>query len=62
MHVDEVLFRESWQYLQMYKDKEYSLTDCISFIVMKNFGIDTAFAFDNHFVQAGFKKVPYFRA
>jgi hypothetical protein len=25
---------------------------------MKEFGIDTAFAFDNHFVQAGFKKLP----
>ncbi|MDQ3254833.1 MAG: PIN domain-containing protein [Acidobacteriota bacterium] len=58
VHVDEALFREGWQYLQKYKDKEYSLTDCISFIVMKNFGIDTAFAFDKHFAQAGFKKVP----
>jgi len=46
------------QYLQKYKDKEYSLTDCISFSVMKNIGINTAFAFDKHFAQAGFKKVP----
>lgn len=53
VHVDEALFREGWQYLQRHKDKEYSLTDCISLIVMKNFGIDTAFAFDKHFVQAG---------
>lgn len=58
VQVDEDLFREGWQYLQKHKDKEYSLTDCISFIVMRNFGIDTAFAFDKHFVQAGLKKAP----
>jgi predicted nucleic acid-binding protein len=55
--VDEDLFLEGWQYLQKHKDKKYSLTDCISFVVMKNFGIDTAFAFDRHFAQAGFKKL-----
>ncbi len=58
VHVDEDLFMEGWRYFQKHKDKEYSLTDCISFLVMKNFGIETAFAFDKHFVQAGFKKVP----
>lgn len=58
VHVDEKLFREGWEYLQQHKDKKYSLTDCISFVVMKNSGIDTAFAFDKHFAQAGFKKAP----
>lgn len=58
VHVDEDLFMEGWQYFQKHKDKAYSLTDCISFLVMKNFGIEIAFAFDKHFVQAGFKKVP----
>lgn len=58
VHVDEQLFREGWRYLQKHKDKAYSLTDCISFVVMKNSGIDTAFAFDKHFVQASFKKLP----
>lgn len=58
VHVDEDLFMGGWQYLQKRKDKEYSLTDCISFIVMKNFRVETAFTFDKHFVQAGFKKLP----
>jgi predicted nucleic acid-binding protein len=58
IHVEEDLFREGWSYFQKHKDKEYSLTDCISFLVMNEFGIDTAFAFDKHFVQAGFKKLP----
>jgi uncharacterized protein len=58
VQVDEGLFRESWRYFQQHQDKDYSLTDCISFVVMKRSGIETAFAFDQHFVQAGFKKVP----
>lgn len=58
VQVDEGLFREGWQYFQQYQDKDYSLTDCISFVVMQRLKIETAFAFDQYFVQAGFKKVP----
>jgi len=58
LQVDESLFREGWSYFQQHRDKDYSLTDCISFIVMKRLKIETAFAFDRHFVQAGFKKLP----
>ena len=58
VHVGEELFQEGWNYFQKHKDKDYSLTDCISFLIMEELGIDTAFAFDKHFVQAGFKKVP----
>jgi predicted nucleic acid-binding protein len=58
VHVEEDLFHEGWNYFQKHKDKGYSLTDCISFLVMEEFGIITAFAFDKHFIQAGFKKLP----
>lgn len=58
IHVDQSLFREGWEYFQQHQDKDYSLTDCISFIVMKQFSSDVAFTFDGHFAQAGFKKVP----
>lgn len=58
VQVDEALFDEGWRYFQKHKDKAYSLTDCISFVVMKNMKIGTALAFDNHFIQAGFKKLP----
>lgn len=58
VHVDEALFRDGWSYFQQHQDKEYSLTDCISFIVMKQMGIQTAFTFDKHFAQAGFIKEP----
>lgn len=36
-------------------DKEWSLTDCISFVVMKDRGLTEALTTDHHFEQAGFK-------
>jgi uncharacterized protein len=58
IHVDEGLFYEGWTYLQRHQDTDDSFTDCISFVVMQRLGISTAFAFDQHFVQAGFTKAP----
>jgi len=39
-------------------DKGWSLTDCTSFVIMKELGFDTALALDDHFRQAGFINVP----
>jgi uncharacterized protein len=35
-------------------DKQWSLTDCISFSLMEKLGMTEALAFDHHFEQAGF--------
>jgi predicted nucleic acid-binding protein len=58
VHVNEELFYEAWRYFQKYKDKRYSLTDCVSFVLMNKLGIEDALTFDKHFVQAGFRKLP----
>lgn len=36
-------------------DKEWSLTDCITFEMMKERGLAEALSTDHHFAQAGFK-------
>ncbi len=36
-------------------DKEWPLTDCISFVVMRDHAVSEALTADHHFEQAGFK-------
>jgi predicted nucleic acid-binding protein len=35
-------------------DKHWSLTDCISFVIMQQYGLSHALTADHHFEQAGF--------
>ena len=56
LHVGENLFRKAFDLLEGRPDKRYSLTDCASFVMMRERGISTAFAFDRHFEQEGFAR------
>lgn len=47
-------FREAFDLYKNRADKEWSLTDCASFNLMKERGITEALALDVHFEQAGF--------
>ncbi len=58
VHVGEPLFYEAWDYFAQHADKTYSLTDCISFVLMARLAISQALTFDRHFVQAGFETLP----
>jgi len=40
-------------------DKDWSLTDCISFVVMERLGLNDALTADTHFRQAGFNPLLY---
>jgi predicted nucleic acid-binding protein len=40
---------------KQHADKSWSLTDCISFIIMRERGITRALTHDHHFEQAGFE-------
>lgn len=41
-----------------YRDKEYSFTDCTSFVVMRELKLHDALTTDRHFQQAGFALQP----
>lgn len=49
---------EAEKILRQYADRDFSLVDAVSFAVMRERRISTAFAFDRHFVTAGFALVP----
>lgn len=51
---DQVLFERAVELYRSRPDKEWSLTDCTSFVVMRERGLTDALTFDHHFVQAGF--------
>jgi|SRR5580765_5020574 len=55
IRLDEALFEKAFDLYKRHSDKSWGLVDCISFIVMKERGIDSALTCDRHFVQAGFR-------
>jgi predicted nucleic acid-binding protein len=48
----------AWQLFIKYCDKDFSFTDCASFMIMRELNLKEAFTFDNHFQQMGFRCVP----
>jgi len=53
--VDPRLWSDSWQLYERRHDKAWSLTDCISIVVMQEQGLKEALTNDKHFQQAGFR-------
>ena len=53
--ISEELYGRGLELFHQRSDKEWSLTDCLSFVVMNDFGITQALTADVHFQQAGFK-------
>lgn len=49
------LFERGVELFRQRADKDWPLTDCISFVVMKDEGITDALTGDRHFKQAGFR-------
>ncbi|HEX3150004.1 MAG TPA: PIN domain-containing protein [Gemmataceae bacterium] len=48
------LFGEGFDVFKSRPDKEWSLTDCTSFVILRKRGIIEALTADHHFEQAGF--------
>lgn len=54
VEIDKEVYKEAWRLYSSRTDKEWSLTDCTSFIIMNRRQINEAFTSDHHFEQAGF--------
>jgi uncharacterized protein len=52
--LSQTLFEQGLFLYSQRHDKDWGLTDCISFVVMRQEGITQAFTSDHHFEQAGF--------
>ena len=62
--------RVRWEYISLaradkarafffrYRDKEFSFTDCTSFVVMRELKLQEVMTTDHHFRQAGFLTLP----
>jgi predicted nucleic acid-binding protein len=49
------LFRRARDLFRQRPDKQWGITDCISFVVMQEHGISEALTADQHFEQAGLR-------
>ncbi len=59
--VDESIHTLSLNSMIFANKRNLSLVDCVSFEVMRRFGIETAFTFDRHFRKQGFNCLPEIR-
>ena len=48
------LLATGWELFSQRPDKDWSWTDCISFVIMRERGLKQALTSDGHFEQAGF--------
>ena len=55
IRLDSHLLNRGLERMRERMDKDWSLTDCISFVVMEDEGIREALTADQHYEQAGFK-------
>jgi predicted nucleic acid-binding protein len=57
--VTEAIAEDAWMVFEKFNvDKEWSFTDCVSYVVIKQHKITEVFTFDRHFTQMGFVKQP----
>ncbi len=55
--VDESLHREALELLEERPDKDYSLCDAVSFVLMRQHAVSEALTTDHHFEQEGFRQL-----
>ena len=58
IHITRDLEQAAWRIFEHYSDKDFSFTDCTSFVVMELLGLTHALTDDYHFEQMGFMRKP----
>jgi predicted nucleic acid-binding protein len=53
--MSEDLYERAFRFYQSRQDKEWGITDCISFVIMQDRGLTEALTTDENFQQAGFR-------
>ena len=57
--ITPAIAKQTWEIFEQFnRDKQWSFTDCTSYVVMNNHGITEVFTFDHHFSQMGFNRQP----
>ena len=59
VYVTPQIWNEAWEMFKQYDDKNFSFTDCTSFVVMRQQGLRDVFSFDRHFEQMGYRLWPH---
>ena len=57
-HPDAAEEQRAWALFLDRSDKTYTLTDCLSFVMMRRLKIQAAIATDHHFTEEGFAALP----
>lgn len=61
IHIDKAVDVKAWELLKSRADKQWSLVDASSFVIMNRYAMTEALTTDHHFSQAGFVKLPKLR-
>ena len=56
--IEPVDFERAWELYLQFQDKNFSFTDCTSFVIMRENSIKKACTLDDHFRAAGFSVFP----
>ena len=57
VYVDQAIDEAAWQLLRNRQDKNWSLVDCVGFVIMQHRKMVEALTTDHHFEQAGFLRL-----
>lgn len=59
VHLSPEYFEKALQLYEQRSDKEWGMVDCFSIIVMQEFKLTACLTIDHHFLQAGFRSLPF---